>query len=78
MPLWMQMRDKARIIREADENGIDLLELLLQGFGAGNDEIGNSLTGELCLCPELILCDRSYENCNRNDSGISEQTGSGC
>lgn len=33
--------DKAlAIIREADENGMDLLELLLQGFGAGNDEIG--------------------------------------
>lgn len=29
-----------RIIDEARAEGMDLLELLLSGFGAGNDEIG--------------------------------------
>ncbi len=51
MPLWMLTRIKAlNIIREADENGMALLELLLQGFGAGNDEIVELFDRELCLC----------------------------
>lgn len=47
--------DKAlNIIREADENGMDLLELLLQGFGAGNDEIGELFDRGTLSLPELI------------------------
>ena len=47
--------DKAlNIISEADENGMDLLELLLQGFGAGNDEIGELFDRGTLSLPELI------------------------
>lgn len=44
-----------RIIQEANENGIDLLELLLSGFGAGNDEIGTLFDKGTLSLPELIF-----------------------
>lgn len=39
-----------RIIQEANENEVDLLDLLLVGFGAGNDEIGILFDQAPCLC----------------------------
>lgn len=42
------------IIREANENKVDLLDLLLVGFGAGNDEIGILFDHGTLSLPELI------------------------
>ncbi len=47
--------DKAlRVVEEAREAGIDLLDLLLSGFGAGNDEIGDRFDKGVLSLPELI------------------------
>ncbi len=47
--------DKAlRVVEEAREAGIDLLDLLLSGFGAGNDEIGDRFDKGILSLPELI------------------------
>lgn len=43
-----------RIIKEADDDGIDLLDLLLTGFGAGNEEIGILFDQGTLSLPELI------------------------
>ncbi len=43
-----------RIIDEARAEGMDLLELLLSGFGAGNDEIGERFDKGVLSLPELI------------------------
>ena len=43
-----------RIIQEANENEVDLLDLLLVGFGAGNDEIGILFDQGTLSLPELI------------------------
>lgn len=43
-----------RIIEEARAQGMDLLELLLSGFGAGNDEIGDRFDKGILSLPELI------------------------
>ena len=42
------------LIYEAKEADIDLLELLLSGFGAGNDEIGDRFDKGILSLPELI------------------------
>ena len=39
-----------RVIAQAREADIDLLDLLLSGFGAGNDEIGDRLTKACFRC----------------------------
>lgn len=43
-----------RIIQEAKDAGLDLLDLLLSGFGAGNDEIGALFDRGALSLPELI------------------------
>lgn len=43
-----------RIIQEANENEVDLLDLLLVGFGAGNNEIGILFDQGTLSLPELI------------------------
>lgn len=43
-----------RIIQEAKDAGFDLLDLLLSGFGAGNDEIGTLFDRGTLSLPELI------------------------
>ena len=43
-----------RIIDEARAEGMDLLDLLLSGFGAGNDEIGDRFDKGILSLPELI------------------------
>lgn len=43
-----------QIVREAKENNFDLLDLLLSGFGAGNDEIGEKFDKGILSLPELI------------------------
>ena len=49
------MREKAlRVIAQAREADIDLLDLLLSGFGAGNDEIGDRFDKGVLSLPELI------------------------
>ncbi len=51
-----------RIIEEAKKDNFDLLELLLSGFGAGNDEIGDRFdVGRLSL-PELIYAAEVMKN----------------
>lgn len=42
------------LIHEAKNEDIDLLELLLSGFGAGNDEIGEQFEKGVLSLPELI------------------------
>lgn len=42
------------VIQKAEENGIDLLDLLLNGFGDGNDEIGALFDRGTLSLPELI------------------------
>lgn len=42
------------IIQEAKDNKFDLLDLLLSGFGAGNDEIGTLFDKGTLSLPELI------------------------
>ena len=42
------------LIREAQENGIDLLELLVCGFSAGNEELGLQFNRGRLSLPELI------------------------
>ena len=43
-----------RIIEEAKNAEFDLLDLLLSGFGAGNDEIGSLVDRGALSLPELI------------------------
>ena len=42
------------LIYEAKKADVDLLELLLSGFGAGNDEIGERFDNGTLSLPELI------------------------
>ncbi|MGC2871995.1 cobalamin B12-binding domain-containing protein [Ihubacter sp. rT4E-8] len=51
-----------RIIEEAKKENFDLLELLLSGFGAGNDEIGDRFDVGLLSLPELIYAAEVMKN----------------
>lgn len=51
-----------RIIQEANENKVDLLDLLLVGFGAGNDEIGTLFDRGILSLPELIYAAEVMKN----------------
>ncbi|MDD4376624.1 MAG: cobalamin-dependent protein [Eubacteriales bacterium] len=55
-----------QIIEEAKEEKFDLLDLLLSGFGAGNQEIGNRFDKGILSLPELIYAAevmKSVTNC---------------
>lgn len=42
------------LIDVAQKEGLDLLDLLINGFGAGNDELGNNFDKGVISLPELI------------------------
>ena len=42
------------LVEAAQDAGVDLLDLLINGFGAGNDELGNNFDKGVISLPELI------------------------
>ena len=42
------------LVETAREEGLDLLDLLINGFGAGNDELGENFDKGIISLPELI------------------------
>jgi len=50
------------IIKEAEDTNIDLLDLLLYGFGAGNEEIGDRFDKGIFSLPELIYAAQVMKN----------------
>lgn len=51
-----------RLISEAIKQNIDLLDLLLSGFGAGNQEIGEQFDRGMLSLPELIYAAEVMKN----------------
>lgn len=74
-----------RVIAQAREADIDLLDLLLSGFGAGNDEIGDRFDKGVLSLPELIYAAEvmksatgailEYLNRDGEESSIREKKG---
>ena len=74
-----------RVIAQAREADIDLLDLLLSGFGAGNDEIGDRFDKGVLSLPELIYAAEvmksatgailEYLNRDGEESSVREKKG---
>ena len=74
-----------RVIAQAREADIDLLDLLLSGFGAGNDEIGDRFDNGVLSLPELIYAAEvmksatgailEYLNRDGEESSVREKKG---
>lgn len=74
-----------RVIAQAREADIDLLDLLLSGFGAGNDEIGDRFDKGVLSLPELIYAAEvmksatgailEYLNSDGEESSVREKKG---
>ena len=54
------------LIENAHKEGIDLLELLIEGFGAGNDELGEIFDKGLISLPELIYAAEVMKDVTEN------------
>ncbi|MBR5315503.1 MAG: cobalamin-dependent protein [Firmicutes bacterium] len=64
------------LIYEAKEANIDLLELLLSGFGAGNDEIGTRFDKGILSLPELIYAAEVMKSVTTTILDLLKETGS--
>ena len=74
-----------RVIAQARDADIDLLDLLLSGFGAGNDEIGDRFDKGVLSLPELIYAAEvmksatgailEYLNRDGEESSVREKKG---
>ena len=50
------------LISIAEKQGMDLLDLLINGFGAGNDELGDNFDKGVISLPELIYAAEVMKN----------------
>ncbi len=63
------------LILEAENQKLDLLDLLLLGFGAGNQEIGDRFDRGLLSLPELIYAAEVMKNVTNRILGILNSEG---
>ncbi|MGN0659917.1 MAG: B12-binding domain-containing protein [Emergencia sp.] len=63
------------LIDEAKEEDMDLLDLLLSGFGAGNDEIGERFDKGILSLPELIYAAEVMKSVTNTILGLMNEAG---